>query len=69
MSSVVTLLTLLTEGRDLLRRAQTRLQWAERLRAEGRDTLTQEEWDGVIARDDEAAARQQAAIDAGDGGG
>jgi hypothetical protein len=66
MSNAATLLTLLTEGRALLRRAQTRLDWAERLKLEGRDALTQEEWDGVLARDDEAAARQQAAIDAGD---
>lgn len=55
------LLDLILEGTARLAEASA---IAQRMRVEGRDTLTDEEVKGLQDADDASAARQQAAIDA-----
>jgi hypothetical protein len=63
MSSVSDLFFLFDEVKEYVERIRARVALADKLRAEGRDTLTAEEWTEIRAKDDAAAARQQEAIE------
>jgi hypothetical protein len=52
---------------ELLTKANVVSQLVNKAQNEGRDTLTQEEWNSVIKMDDDARNKLQAAIEASGG--
>jgi hypothetical protein len=60
-------ISLTNAGLELLTKANVVSQLVNKAQNEGRDTLTQEEWNSVIKMDDDARNKLQAAIEASGG--